>query len=61
MKIKKSKINDYANITVENDSGMELALCTLGAAIRDIKVPDKNGESVSVTLCPASEETFRAR
>ena len=60
MKIKKSKINDYANITVENDSGMELALCTLGAAIRDIKVPDKNGESVSVTLCPASEETFRA-
>lgn len=59
MQINRIKINDYENIALTNGSGMFLTLCSLGASIRDIKVPDKKGKSVTVTLCPSNEETFR--
>lgn len=59
MKITEKKITDYVQITLENETGMYICLTELGAGIREIRVPDRDGESKIVTLCPFDEEVFR--
>ena len=59
MKVHTSKVSDYEEITLENDCGLLLKLDSLGASIREVRVPNKQGESVTVTLCPADIEKFR--
>ena len=58
MNIKINQANECNYITVENNSGLVLTLADIGAAIRAIKVPDKDGGSKTVTLCPVSDELF---
>ena len=59
MKVHTSKVSDYEEITLENDSGLYLKLTSLGAGIREVRVPNKQGESVTVTLCPEEEDKYR--
>ena len=51
---------DFTRITILNDTGLELTLDSLGASIRDIKVPNINKEIVSVTLSPYKDEVFHS-
>ncbi|MDE6397883.1 MAG: galactose mutarotase [Clostridiales bacterium] len=60
MQITEKNTENYIDIQVRNSAGMIVTLCSLGASIREIRTPDKTGESVTVTMRPASEETFRA-
>ena len=59
MKVHTNRVSDYDEIVLENDCGLYLKLTSLGAAIREVRVPNKNGESVTVTLCPEEEEEYR--
>lgn len=45
-------------ITLQNHKGMELTLCTLGASVYELKVPDKKGNSESVVVTPESLSDF---
>jgi len=58
MKISEKRKDGFTLICVENDAGMEIALTDVGAAIREIKVPDRNGEKKTVTLSPVDDKTF---
>ena len=44
--------------TLTNASGASVQLCSVGAAITSIKVPDKNGKLGEVTLCYPSAEDY---
>lgn len=59
MKISEKITDGYKELTVENSAGLTLRLTALGAAIREIKVPDKFGEIKTVTLCPTSDAIYR--
>lgn len=59
MKVTTQKTADHCLVEVANDSGMTAVFSSLGASIRDIKVPDRTGESKTVTLCPVDEERNR--
>jgi aldose 1-epimerase len=48
-----------ACITIENETGMCIRLSSLGAAIREIRVPDREGVSRTVTLAPTDEERWQ--
>lgn len=61
MKITETKREKYVDIRLQNEAGMVLTLCTLGAALHEIRVPDKTGKSRIVTMIPADEENFRAK
>ena len=58
MKVLREQKGGYTQITLENGSGMTLRLASLGAAIREVRVPDRKGESKTVTLCPIDERAF---
>ena len=60
MKITKQNRNTYTDVTLENAAGLQLTLCSLGASIRDIRVPDAEGTTRSVILRPADETLFAA-
>lgn len=60
MKVTVTKNKYYNLITFENSAGMTVCLTDLGAAIREVKVPDKNGEVKTVTLCPTDDKIFVA-
>ena len=60
MNITKAQKDGYTLIGVENDAGMLLRLTSLGAGIREIIVPDKNGQRRTVTLCPVDEEVYKS-
>lgn len=60
MNITKTQKDGYTLISVENDAGMLLRLTSLGAGIREIIVPDKNGQRQTVTLCPVDEEVYKS-
>lgn len=54
-----SKIKEkFAEIKVENNVGLVVTLTDVGAAIREIKVPDKFGNSKTVTLAPVNDDLF---
>ena len=59
MEISEKKISDHSVIKLYNAAGMVLTLSSLGAAIREVRIPDKNGETKTVTLCPVDEEANR--
>lgn len=59
MKVLTKRISDYEEVTLENACGLYIRLNSLGASIREVRVPDKRGESVTVTLCPVEDEQFR--
>lgn len=59
MKITEKKVDDYTEFTAENTAGLVLCLTSLGAGIREIRVPDKTGASKTVTLCPTDESVYR--
>ena len=61
MKITTANANGYTDITLINSAGMEITLCSLGASIRDVKVPDREGVVRSVVLRPESEKMFRKK
>lgn len=61
MKISTKKISGYYDITLNNNAGAELTLCSLGASIRSVKVPDRDGVLRYVTLSPADEELFKIK
>lgn len=50
---------EYVDVTVRNGCGMTIVLCSLGAAIRSIRVPDRDGREKCVTIGPVKEELFR--
>lgn len=60
MQIKTENVNEYQNIILQNETGLTLTLCSLGASIREIAVPDKTGKSRVVTMRPADEDAFRS-
>ncbi|MBQ8197242.1 MAG: galactose mutarotase [Clostridia bacterium] len=45
-------------ITVENNAGLKAELCTYGASIRGLYLPNNRGEQVLVTLAPKSYENY---
>ena len=45
-------------ITVENNSGLKAELCTYGASIRGLYLPNNRGEQVLVTLAPKNYENY---
>lgn len=59
MEINVKEVNDHSLIKVYNDAGMIIALSSLGAGIREVRVPDKTGDTKTVTLCPVEEEENR--
>jgi aldose 1-epimerase len=48
-----------ASIAIENDAGLYIRLSSYGAAIREIRVPDRDGVSRTVTLAPTDEERWQ--
>lgn len=58
MKITEKSTENYTDITLTNEAGLTLTLCSSGASIREIKTPDATGEAVVVTMRPADEQTF---
>lgn len=58
MKLSVFSKTDYSVITLKNKTGLTITLTSLGAAIREITVPDKYGKSKTVTLCPVKEEDY---
>lgn len=59
MKILTERVGDHSLIKIENDCGLSLVLSSLGAGIREIRVPDREGKRVLVTACPEVEEDNR--
>lgn len=59
MEFKLCEKQDHTEIEAKNSAGLVLTLTDLGAAIREIKVPDRRGESRTVTLCPLNDELYR--
>lgn len=51
-------INKNELIIVDNENGLELSLCSVGASIFDIKVIDKDNNLESVVIRPNSIENF---
>ena len=58
MQITQAKHNGRTDITLKNGAGLTLTVSTLGAGIRDIYVPDRDGKSRNVTMYPQDEELF---
>lgn len=58
MKLSVASKNDYSVITLKNKAGLTITLTSLGAAIREITVPDRYGKSKTVTLCPVNDADF---
>ena len=48
----------YEYITLINKSNMEMTLSTCGAGIREIKLPNKNGELKTITLAPIDNAKY---
>ena len=61
MRIEYKTVTDYKQITLENSAGMQLTLTALGAAIREVKMTDREGVLRTVTLCPTNEKVFREK
>ncbi len=59
MQIVSKEYNGCSEIVLQNQTGLRLALCDLGASIREISVPDKDGKQRVVTMRPADERLFR--
>ena len=59
MEVKTINREGYTHIVIKNSCGMEVELSPVGASIYDIKVPNKNGEVVSVLLKPSYMEDFK--
>ena len=62
MKILNSKYivkgNEYDYITLTNKTNMTIKLSSLGAGIREVKVPDKNGDVKLITLSYTNDEYY---
>ncbi len=58
MKFLNEKVNKSTVTTIFNRCGLKLVLTTNGAGIREVYVPDKNGDSRIVTHRPLDEEVF---
>lgn len=58
MEINQIKKKNYTEIDLRNSAGLNLKLSTLGAGIREVKVPDRCGKQVTVTLCPVKEDEY---
>lgn len=58
MKLSVFSKTDYSVITLKNKTGLTITLTSLGAAIREIIVPDSYGRRKTVTLCPVKDEDF---
>lgn len=58
MKIFQKKIDDVTFITIDNERGLEVTLCSFGASIYDLKTIDKNNKLESVVLYPFNLDDF---
>ncbi len=61
MRIVQTVQNDLTELDIQNGTGLCLRLCSLGASIRSVSVPDKEGVTRCVTLCPTDEKIFREK
>ena len=51
-------LGGFENIVLENESGMKVTLSQVGAGIRSIKVPTKDGTIKEMTFCPDDDEDY---
>lgn len=58
MRIETNVIDGVSFINLENNSGMQVKLCTFGASFYDIKILDKVGNVESVLLTPSDLNDF---
>jgi len=58
MKIFQKLVDDVTFITVDNENGLEVTLCSFGASIYDLKTIDKNKKMESVVLYPTNLNDF---
>ena len=62
MRINKTQyiVNDitYDYINLINQNKMEITLSTCGAGIREIKLPNKNGDIKTITLAPIKDDLY---
>lgn len=58
MKTLIKKIDDVTFITLDNELGLTLVLCTLGASIYDIELIDNHNHKESIVLTPSNLTTF---
>lgn len=61
MKISECARGEYRDFILTNGAGMTICLCSYGASIRYVQVPDRDGTPRIVTVCPQDEEIFRQK
>ncbi len=58
MRINEKKVKNVTFLTLNNEQGMEVTLCTFGASIYNLKVIDRNHKMESIVLTPSYLEDF---